>query len=304
MSQDLEKVTSRLENIQKVKPILTALRTISLGSWQMARNRRAGLQRYTHRLLDLLPWILPHIVERRPKLRLCSRGRDGGPDEGPVIALVIGSERGLCGRYNSRLLERFDRYQREQADAGREVKTVALGSRLLREMASAGYETTRSESLSMSSLPSYDTAAHYTSDWLEAYESYELSAVDVLYNADRGAGTYESVATRLIPPEMPPMERGSQRDRMGVQPIVETDPMRLYVHIVTEWTAITLYRLFLEAAQTVHLARFQLMESATQNADRLVDELTLTVQSARRQAITREMQELAVGAGLLGGGSS
>ena len=50
---------------------------------------------------------------------------------------------------------------------------------------------------------------------------------------------------------------------------------------------------------TEHSARYQLMESATQNADDLIDELMLTVKSARRQAITREMQELAVSAGLL-----
>ena len=57
----------------------------------------------------------------------------------------------------------------------------------------------------------------------------------------------------------------------------------------------------IEAALTEHATRYQLMESATQNADDLIEALMLIVQSARRQAITREMQELAVSAGLLTG---
>ena len=56
----------------------------------------------------------------------------------------------------------------------------------------------------------------------------------------------------------------------------------------------------LESQVAEHAARFQLMEAASQNSERLVAELRLTVQTARRQAITRETQALAVGAGLLG----
>jgi F-type H+-transporting ATPase subunit gamma len=304
MSQDLRKVTSRLENIQKVRPILAALRTISLGSWQMARNRRAGLDDYAQRLLDVLPCIVPHVVKRGRSPRLWSRGRDPGTDKGKVIALIVGSERGLCGSYNSVLLEKLECYRSEHADIVAELELVALGSRLIRQMRATDHEVARSESLSMTSLPSHEMAGALTEDWLQAYEAYELSAVDVIYNADRGAGAYEPEVTRLIPPKMLHSQRPAATGAWRLRPIIETDPMQLYVHIVRQWTSMTLYRLLLEAAQTVHLARFQLMESATQNADRLVDDLTLTVQSARRQAITREMQELAIGAGLLRGGGS
>ena len=81
---------------------------------------------------------------------------------------------------------------------------------------------------------------------------------------------------------------------------METDPVHLYTEIVIQWTGIQLYSIMLEAAITEHAARFQLMESATQNAERLVEELTISIQSIRRQQITRELQELAIGAGLVG----
>ncbi|MGC9394745.1 MAG: hypothetical protein ACP5J4_07810, partial [Anaerolineae bacterium] len=61
MAQDLERIQSRLENVRAVGPILAALRTISLGSWQMALNRLRSLEGYSGRLLTLLPVLLPHI---------------------------------------------------------------------------------------------------------------------------------------------------------------------------------------------------------------------------------------------------
>jgi F-type H+-transporting ATPase subunit gamma len=70
--------------------------------------------------------------------------------------------------------------------------------------------------------------------------------------------------------------------------------------VVTLWTTTELYRVLLDSAASEHSARYQLMEGATQNANRLIDELALALQAVRQQAITAEMQELAVGAGLLG----
>jgi F-type H+-transporting ATPase subunit gamma len=55
----------------------------------------------------------------------------------------------------------------------------------------------------------------------------------------------------------------------------------------------------IDSATAEHSARYQIMENATQNAQRLIEELTLAVQNARKQAITQEMQELAAGAGLI-----
>ncbi len=305
MSYELKKAEDRLDNIRKVKPILAALRTISLGSWQMARSQRAGLSSYTRRLLRLLPCVLPHVSRtggtpllpfgaKRPRRRQADR----------QILLVLGSERGLCGRYNTVAVERLQQLLSEQP-SGVAIELAVLGSRMIRELRRAGHEMTWTQSLSVTALPSYALAYELVSTWLQRYEAYEVDAVDVLYNAEAGAGAYEPRVTRLIPPEMPDFaDESLAEDSQGIcarpeDVIVETDPVRLYVYIVEQWTATALYDLLLEATVTEHVARYQLMESATQNADELTDNLMLTVQSARREAITREMQQLAVGAGLL-----
>jgi F-type H+-transporting ATPase subunit gamma len=82
--------------------------------------------------------------------------------------------------------------------------------------------------------------------------------------------------------------------------IIETDPLALYTRVVEQWASVQLYTLLLDSAAAEHAARYQLMEGAAQNAERLIEELTAELQAARRRAITQEMQELAAGAGLLG----
>ncbi len=312
MSQDLERIQSRLENVRAVAPILAALRTISLGSWQMALNRLRGLRGYSDRLLTFLPLLLPHIqgASRMPRVldavrqRLFSLRRvpaltDPTPER--VIALAIGSERGLCGRYNAALVTRAEQHFADMEQRGVTLDVAAFGTRLIRIFHRQKRALRWSQGLPVTRLPAFDLAFQLTRDWLKQYEAAEIDAVDVIYNAYDGPGRYSPTVFRLLPPELlsaNPLV--SESEPPGTPYIIETDPLRLYARIVEQWAAINFYTLLLTAAASEHSARFQLMESATQNVDRLVEELTQELQSARRQTITTEMQELASSAGLLG----
>jgi len=311
MSQDLERIQSRLENVRAVGPILAALRTISLGSWQMALNRLRSLQGYSGRLLTFLPVVLPHIAGQQPRtLPAALRQRlqflrtapaPALPSAERVVALIIGSERGLCGRYNAAILARAEQYFAEMELRGATLEIAALGSRIIRMFHRQKRALRWSQGLPVTRLPAFELAFQLTRDWLRRYEAFEIDAVDVLYNAYDGPGRYAPTVFRLLPPDLPSANPLTPEVELSITPyIVETDPLRLYVRIVEQWTAINFYTLLLTAAASEHAARFQLMESATQNVDRLIEELTQELQSARRQAITTEMQELASSAGLLG----
>jgi len=317
MAQDLERIQSRLENVRAVGPILAALRTISLGSWQMALNRLRSLEGYSGRLLTFLPVLLTHIQgtsgaslgqrasrvleglsQRLPFFRKAPVVLSPLPER--VIVLVIGSERGLCGRYNATLVARAEQYFAEMGQRGSELGIAVLGTRIIRMMHRQKHPLRWSQTLPVTRLPAFDLAFQLTRDWLQQYEASEIDVVDVIYNAYDGAGRYTPTVFRLLPPDLPSANPlAPEAERLTAPYIVETDPLRLYVRIVEQWTAINFYTLLLAAAASEHSARFQLMESATQNVDRLVEELTQEVQSARRDAITIEMQELASSAGLL-----
>jgi F-type H+-transporting ATPase subunit gamma len=289
--EGIEDIRARLNNIRSVEPLLGAMRTISLGSWQAALKRKGRVLSYTERLRGLLVPLVPLLEVRR---------RDRGSEPrapASIVVVAIGSERGLCGAFNSTLAEYVDREVARLSSEGVAVELCALGARVTRALQRIGHTVASSRSLPMAALPSSDLASELTQGWLERFEVGELDAVQVMYHAYRNSTLYEPITVQLVPPRIEPFE---ERTAPWPSPYIDTDPIDLLVRVVVLWTTTELYRVLLDSAASEHSARYRLMEGATQNAGRLIDELTLALQAARQQAITAEMQELAVGAGLLG----
>ena len=282
--EDIQRIETRLENVRSVKPILGALRTISLGTWRSAQRQRLVVSQYTERLLTVLAHALPLIP--------AGHGAGSMPG-GRTVVLVVGGERGLAGRFNRDVVERAEQYQRRR---GAEVEWMALGKRAVRLLERRGFPLSWSDSLSTTGLPSERAALALTERWLARYEAGEIDAVDLIYNAYVGAARYRPSVVRLIPPELPPVTAGGGRQ----SPIIETDPVGLYAQVIGQWAAVGLYERLLESAAAEHSTRYQRMESATENVEELIEELNAAVLAHRRQEITREMQELVAGAGMLG----
>ena len=289
--EGIEGINARLRNIRAVEPILGAMRTISLGSWLAALKKRVLVLGYAERLLALVPALASHLGASR------SGRQTEKASPAPVAVIVIGSERGLCGAFNNTLVRHVeDELARIQANGLVELHT--LGTRVTRALQRLDYEIAWSRSLPMAALPSSDLAVELTQSWLARYEAHEIDAVYLVYNRYRDSSRYEPVTVRLIPPPVPTSAEGSHP---WPPPYVDTDPIDLFVRTIVLWTTSELYRTLLDSAAAEHSARYRLMEGATQNSSRLIDELTLSLQAARQQAITAEMQELAAGAGLIGG---
>ena len=293
MAEDLERAQNRLANIRGVDPLLGALRTISLGSWQAALKRKVAVTRYHEHLMRLLPSLLPSL---HPGKRVLGRKPLA---VSRIAVLIIGSERGLCGRFNKVVAEYTEQYLEKHKTNGIQVDLWALGSRVIRIFKRRQRTLTWSDVLSTTSLPSYRLTYDLAHHWLLSFEGGDLDAVDVLYNVYLSAGRYAPTVVRMIPPKIPP----TVRLRLGGPwplPIIETDPWSLIRHIIEQASAISIYQCLLDSAVAEHSARFQLMEEAVTNTKRLIDELTMDVQISRRHQVTREMQELAAGAGLIG----
>jgi len=297
---DIESIKARLSNIRTVEPILSSFRTISLGSWRAALNQKRALDAYAAHLKQLLPLIVPYLeTEKRGLFRgFKRRGQGELPVAGRVAVLVVGSERGLCGHFNAAVVERAKQYLEGTQEDGRRVDLMVLGSRIERFLARGGYEIAWAGAMPSTALPSLSLAMDLMQRWLTRYEVGELDRVDLIYNAYRGLGAYETTVLRLLPPDVP-LAADAQDEKLTVPTIVETDPASLYGHLVEQWAVLSLHALLLDSAAAEHATRYQLMEGATQNSERLIEELKLELQSMRRRAITQEMQELAVGAGLL-----
>ena len=290
--ENLDRSEERLENIQTVEPIIAALRTISLGGW------RASLKRKRH--VEQLLVDLTHMASALP-LSVYSQSNSVQTSVTELtrsVLLVVGSERGLCGRFNSVIADRCEEYLNEQKQLGYDVELVAVGSRISHVLRRRGLELTATHSLSGAAVPAFDLCLDLSHQWLKRYETGDLQSGNMLYNRELGGANYEPVITSIIPPSWPVVTH-TMTDTSLSPPIIETDPLRLFAQIIEQSVVLRLYQVLLESRAVEHLARYQLTEAATQNIERLIDELKMANQMEVRKKITREMQELAVASGLL-----
>ena len=299
MAEGQDRVQARVDNISTVKPILEALRTISLGSWQSALKKRQSVNAFAGNYLEILEMVAP-FVKSSIKPRSKKDRKPKTKNDPNRILVMVGSERGLCGSYNQQLLTAL---KKEIPDPSTNTPSLwILGTRLVRIVKRAGYPVAWWQSLSSTSLPAYAALHELSRQWLSAYEVYQLDEVFLLSHHYQNASHSEVKKERLLPYSFDDNESPSQDvSESWPPPILETDPLKIYLKVVEQMGTMRFYSLLLEATAVEHSTRYQLMEEASQNAGRMIDEMTEILQMYRRESITREMQELASGAGLLGG---
>ena len=291
MSETLQRNQERLDNIKVIEPLLGALRTISLGAWRASLAKKTSVEKYVNNLSTILDQIslvmkdIPDVKTPEAPVRIKNK-----------LIIVIGSGRGLCGKFDINLL---DQLEEEYLEQPRKHLWVWLsGDRLVRSAEQRGMEIQWSIPMSGKSYPTYSSVYAVTRRILKEYAQQALDEVHVLYNRYENAGKYRSSSEQLLPLVVS-AQKASQKVSDWPEPIIETEPLAIYKRVVEQLIATSLYGYFLNSSASEHSTRYSLMEEAGKNAARMIEELNLVVQIGRRQAITQEMQELAAGAGLI-----
>ena len=295
MSQTSERAKTRLRNLTSIEPLLSALKTISMGNWQVALNKIKQIRQYEQNYNRILVEVLPAIEKstiRKPKTRPAKKSVR------QVIFLIIGTEHGLCGRYNDLLADNAIKWIRTQDSIGHKI--WVLGTKMQSTLIRKGISPDWNQSLPARETGTYEQAYRMTQDWLNRFEQYDFDRLIVLYNqAIRGGGN--KFATKALLPytiQSPPFEAINESEKRPA-PIIETDPIGIYHQISQHFLASSFYQVLLQAIIAESSSRFRIMEEAKQNAGEIITALSQTIQTERKRHITQEMLELAVGAGLI-----
>ncbi len=287
MTVSIETVQARLQNIESVKPLLEALRTISLSSWRSSLRVIHHCEHYISSLTRLLS-ILP------PSAELAQPAAAKSPQQKTML-VVIGSERGLCGKFNKLLARELSQQVERVLRAGQTPSIRCIGSltaRLIRPAVSADI---RYETVSFPKKASSLYTSTLARSWLEEFTRGDFDSLILVYNVNHNITTNEPTTIPLLPFVLPP----ARADSSWPIPIIDGDLGELSDAVQNQLLSVSVYLAFVRSIIAESSTRYSLMEEATRNADALSDELMFELQAGRRQKITQEMQELAVGAGLL-----
>jgi F-type H+-transporting ATPase subunit gamma len=274
----------------------------------------ARLTRAQHRILALRPYAARTASVLREVTAVAShRARDGGEVDHPlltlrqeksVLLLVISSDRGLCGAFNTNILRAAEREWRTRTKAGQNVQIAVIGRK--------GRDFFRRRNAPLFHVfegvwdrLDFEQARGVARTVLSPFIAGSVDAILVVYNEFKSAMTQRVVAEALFPLAAVAPEEGVdselKKDDWEREFLFEPSKTALLERLVPMYVEVSLLRALLESMASELGARMTAMDAATKNASEMIDKLTLQYNRARQAAITTELMEIIGGAEALAG---
>lgn len=285
----LKDIRSRIETTKNTQQITKAMKLVSAAKLRRAQHQITAMRPYAHSLLKVIadvsatnrvshPLITPHVETKR------------------VLVVVVTSDRGLCGAFNSQINKAALQYWEENKSKYEKLDFLFLGKRgadFLARFSIKGIETiTR-----LDKDISYDLAAGIADRLMKNYLSGEYDEVRLLYNEFKSAISQKVVIETLLPVDL---SKQSTDENVSLpfakDMIYEPNPELIIEQLLKKHFGVQVYRCLCESIAAEHGARMTAMENATNNAKEMINKLTLTYNKARQEKITTELIEIVSGA--------
>jgi F-type H+-transporting ATPase subunit gamma len=216
-----------------------------------------------------------------------------------IGVVLITADKGLCGSYNHNMVQAALRYIRELPYP---VELITVGKRgrdamwRLRQNIVAEYSDLPPQPRLLDITP---IARTVMDGFISGhYDAVYLAHTDFINTLVQRPAIWQLLPIRPLQLGVSPVSeyRGQESSAPGVEYLYEPDPQTILGTVLPRFTELQIYQAVLEALASEHSARMVAMRNATENANELLDDLTLTYNRARQEAITKEMLDIAGGA--------
>jgi F-type H+-transporting ATPase subunit gamma len=283
---ELRVIRRRIRSVKSTQKITRAMELIAASRINRARQALEAARPYARHVTRVMRDLAAEgEVADHPLLR--------PHDEiGRVGIIVIASDRGLAGAYNTNVLRRAERLAQEERDAGREVVLYAIGRKA--EVYFRFRKVPLEEAWTgISDRPRHADAIAVAQPVIEAYAAGRFDRVWLVYTDFRSALTQVATAAKLLPVDPRAFEGGTP---FPPQYMFEPDPQSILDQLIPRYIEHRVFAGLLESAVSEHASRQRAMKAATDNAGEMIEGLTREANRARQAAITTEISEIVGGA--------
>lgn len=294
MSGALKEVRNRIKSVQSTQQITKAMKMVSAAKLRRAQDAVTQMRPYAKKLQEMLANIVSS-AEGDLNIALAAER----PIE-KVLIILVTSDRGLCGGYNSNLIKLAKQVAREkyatQFEAG-QVQFLTIGKKGYEHFTKNGFRVvdTYWEILHGLSFEKVQQAAQYAMD---AFANKHVDAVEIVYSEFKNAATQRFVAEAFLP--VPKIEAGKVSNKKA-DFIYEPNKQELVAELMPKILNTQLFKAVLDGNASEHGARMTAMDKASDNANELLKSLKISYNRARQAAITTELTEIVSGAAALNG---
>ncbi|MGE9312772.1 ATP synthase F1 subunit gamma [Niabella sp. CJ426] len=293
MAGQLKEVRSRISSVQSMQQITKAMKMVSAAKFRRAQDSIVQMRPYARKLQDVLSNIVSNsdgeikmaLAEERPVEK--------------VLLIVITSDRGLAGAFNSNVVKLARNVIREKYQAQYDKGNVTvwnLGKKGYEALTKLGYKT-NDEHKDIFLQLSFDNVQKISQAAMKAYEEKQFDAIEIVYSQFKNAATQIFTAEQFLPiPKVENKKGGTKADF-----IFDPNKAELIAELMPKILNTQLYKAVLDSHASEHGARMTSMDKASENANEMLKSLKLSYNRARQAAITTELTEIVSGAAALQG---
>ena len=280
---NLKDIRKRISSVKSTQQITKAMQMVAASKLKKAQESVVQARPYAAKMSDVLASLAVRV--KPGKHPLLERR-----DEKKIELLVITSDRGLCGGFNTNVIKAAESFIKEKGDGCEEIVLSVVGRKARDYYRRRDWEF-KTEELN-SGTADFSQAESIGRTVIDRYVEGETDAVYVAFTEFKSAMTQNIVVKRLLPLE----PKVLAEDEVPVEYLYEPSEDALLADIVPRYIYTQVFSMLLESIASEHGSRMTAMDSATNNATEMTAKLTLLYNRARQAAITTELMEIVSGA--------
>lgn len=289
---NLKEVRTRIASVSSTQQITSAMKMVSAAKFRRAQNAILGMRPYAAMLNDIIGDINVEDGVQTPYHEV--RKTDS------VLLVVVTSNKGLCGAFNSNVIKEASSRLEKYRKAGCEkISMVTIGKRGT-EFFSKQQGLVKASHDDVLDNPGFDAIAQICESMMQSYCNKEYDCIEIIYNQFKNSLT-QILSTEQFLPVVSGKQKQEKGERKNNDYIYEPDKVKILQEMIPLTLRSQFYRVILDSLASEHGARMTAMQKATDNATELLKELRLSYNKARQAAITNEIIEIVSGSEALKG---
>jgi F-type H+-transporting ATPase subunit gamma len=284
MAESLRDIKRQTQAVEKTKQITRAMNMVAASKLKTAQQRMENFRPYAKKIMEVLKSLALRVnTESNPLLTV--------RDPKKVRVIMMTSDRGLCGGFNTNAIKAVEGFIKYRTGQGQEVSLIAVGKK--------GRDFFRRKSTIISEhvdvLNNFDMELAHAigEDIITPFVDAEYDELYIAYNEFRNVASQRPVITRLLP--VASVEEGKEEAGAYGDYVYEPSEEELLEQIIPMYLRVLIYRGLLETSAGEHGARMAAMDNATSNCEEMIETLTLKYNKARQAAITAELMDIVGG---------
>lgn len=283
----LKEVKGRITSVISTQQITKAMKMVAAAKLRKSQDRIMQMRPFAKRLSYLLQNLSGAGGEEQNWYNTVR-------DEKNVLIIVVSSDRGLCGSFNSSVIKATvklinDKYEGQWKKGN--VTILPLGKKGYEFFTKRNYKVNDQHWNIFQSL-SFDKVSDVATQIMTAFEKGQYDKVEIVYNEFKNVAT-QILRTEQFLPILPPQQSGKVSE---VDYIYQPNREEILSGLIPQSLKVQLYKAVLDSNASENGARMTAMDKATENAGELLKELKLTYNRTRQAAITKEILEIVAGA--------